>query len=108
MPSFFEGAGFPMTDPINSILIHDTDDVATAIVELRKGDTGRYLKKGRPVEVAIGERIPQYHKFSVRDIRKLEYVRKYGEIIGQATQVIGAGTHVHVHNLASPGRRRAK
>jgi len=94
-----------MTGPINSILIHEADDVATTLAELDKGDTGRYLKKGQLVEIAVKERIPQYHKYSVRDIRKMEYVRKYGEIIGQATQAIGAGTHVHVHNLASPQRR---
>jgi altronate dehydratase small subunit len=92
-----------MKDGINSILIHEADDVATTVTELKAGDTGRYLKGKQLVEVAIRERIPQYHKYSVRNIRKMEEVRKYGEIIGRATQAIGAGMHVHVHNLASPG-----
>ena len=94
-----------MTNPINSILIHEIDDVATTILELREGDTGRYSIKGQIVDVAIREHIPLYHKFSVRDIRKTEAVCKYGEVIGCATQDIGKGTHVHTHNIASPGRR---
>jgi altronate dehydratase len=93
-----------MTEAVNSILINETDNVATAIAELPKGDIGRYVAQGVIVEVVITERIPQYHKFAVRDIRKTDWVRKYGEVIGRAIQAIPKGAHVHVHNIVSPGR----
>lgn len=94
-----------MPDPMNSILIDETDDVATAIVDLSRGDVGRYFAQGKVVGIVITENIPRYHKFAVHDIRKTELVRKYGAAIGQATQDICKGAHVHVHNLTSPGRK---
>ena len=93
-----------MTNPVNSIVIHEGDNVATALVELRRGDVGRYLFQGKTMETIIVETIPQYHKFAVCDIRKSELVRKYGEVIGRSTASISAGAHVHEHNIVSPGR----
>jgi len=93
-----------MTDPVNSILINEADDVATTTVALIRGDVGRYWAQGVIVEIVITEAIPQYHKFAVRDIRQDERVRKYGEVIGQAIRNIDKGAHVHVHNMASPRR----
>jgi altronate dehydratase small subunit len=93
-----------MTSPVNSIVINGTDNVATAMEELFQGDVGRYLSKGVFTEIMIVETIPQYHKYAIRNIQKSENVRKYGEVIGQATRNIGAGAHVHVHNISSPGR----
>lgn len=91
-----------MDKKINAILIHAVDDVATAIVEFKAGDVGKFARNGEPVEITIAENIPKYHKFAVRDIAKSEAVRKYGEIIGLATQNCSKGSHVHEHNLASP------
>lgn len=45
--------------------------------------------------------IPAGHKFAVKDIKKGEYIIKYGEIIGRATADIKKGEWVHTHNLAS-------
>ena len=50
--------------------------------------------------VGQGE-IPAGHKFALRDIKKDEYVIKYGEIIGRATQDIKTGDWVHTHNVKS-------
>ena len=80
------------------------DDVATAIVDLIQGDSGQYMVQDAVVEIALTENIPRYHKFAVRDIRKNELVRKYGEVIGRAVCNIARGSHVHVHNIVSPGR----
>ena len=41
------------------------------------------------------------HKYAVRDIKKGEIVIKYGFPIGEATDDIGEGEHVHTHNLRS-------
>ncbi len=87
----------------NSIMIRESDNVATALVELLQGDVGRYLFQGRIAEVAIVETIPQYHKYAVRNIREKEQVRKYGEVIGLAVDSIAMGAHVHEHNIISPG-----
>lgn len=91
-----------MERKINAILISSTDDVATTIVGYQVGATGRYAAKGQILEVRIVEDIPQYHKFAVRDIAQGEVVRKYGEVIGIATQPIARGAYVHDHNIASP------
>jgi len=93
-----------MKNPVNAILINESDNVATALVELLQGDVGRYLTQGQMGETSITEIIPKYHKFAVRDIPKNQLVRKYGEVIGQAVHDIHRGSHVHVHNIISPRR----
>ena len=45
--------------------------------------------------------IPAGHKFALRDILKGEYVIKYGEVIGRATENIQKGDWVHTHNVKS-------
>ncbi len=45
--------------------------------------------------------IPAGHKYALKDIDKGEFVIKYGEIIGRATQDIKAGEWVHSHNVKS-------
>ena len=47
------------------------------------------------------EKIPAGHKYALRLITKDEYVIKYGEIIGRATQDIQEGEWVHTHNVKS-------
>ena len=96
-----------MTIQMNAILINKEDNVATAIMELSQGAQAKFWAHDEIVEILIKERIPQYHKFAVRDIRKMELVRKYGEVIGQALCDISQGSHVHVHNIESPGRSRS-
>ncbi|WP_436897110.1 UxaA family hydrolase [Acinetobacter gyllenbergii] len=44
--------------------------------------------------------IPAAHKIAVKAILKGEPVRRYGQIIGFASQNIAVGAHVHTHNLA--------
>lgn len=91
-----------MTNQVNAILINEADNVATAMVELIQGEKAKYWAHDQIVEIPITERIPRYHKFAVRDIGKMELVRKYGEVIGQALCNISQGAHIHVHNIASP------
>ncbi len=47
------------------------------------------------------ETIPAGHKYALCDIKQGEYVRKYGEIIGRASQDIAKGEWVHTHNVKS-------
>ena len=87
---------------INALLISPVDDVVTVITELTGGDRAVFLKNGEITQVTVVETIPQYHKLAIRDIKKTEPIRKYGEIIGEATQDIPRGSHVHEQNLDSP------
>lgn len=47
------------------------------------------------------DNIPKGHKEALRDIKKGEYIIKYGEVIGRATEDIKKGDWVHSHNLRS-------
>lgn len=53
------------------------------------------------INLAGNDKIPAGHKFALRDIKKGEYVIKYGEIIGRATEDIKKGEWVHTHNVRS-------
>jgi altronate hydrolase len=61
------------------------------------------LPPGTPVGdgVAVGERrIPPGHKVAVRAHAAGEPIRRYGQIIGFATEAIAPGDWVHTHNCA--------
>jgi altronate hydrolase len=61
----------------------------------------RDLEPGTPVEGSIcQDRIPAGHKVALAAISTGEPVRRYGQVIGVASQSIAPGQHVHVHNLA--------
>ena len=45
--------------------------------------------------------IPFGHKIAIVRIGRNELVLKYGEVIGEATEPIEEGEHVHVHNVKS-------
>lgn len=53
------------------------------------------------VRVTVAGRVPFGHKVALRQIDKDEPVLKYGEAIGLAASAIGAGDHVHTHNVES-------
>jgi altronate dehydratase small subunit len=86
---------------IDAVMLSETDNVATAL---------RDLAAGAEVRVGVGERIFSIwarhgiafgHKLAVTDIGRGAMVRKYGEVIGRATQDIAIGAHAHVHNVES-------
>ncbi len=87
---------------VNAILISSQDDVATVTAELREGDIAVFERKSDIIQIRVIEIIPKFHKVAIRNISKSETVRKYGEIIGRATQNISQGSHVHDHNIISP------
>lgn len=83
------------------------DNVAVALRTLTPGEQ---LLVGDD-EVAIAEAIPFGHKVALRPIADGGEVLKYGEVVGRATSDIGAGHHVHVHNVVSsrlPGQGAGK
>lgn len=75
-----------------AIRLHPEDDVAVAPDGLKAADA---------VEgVEARQRIPRGHKVALRPLAEGAPVRKFGQIIGFATQPIAPGEHVHSHNLA--------
>jgi altronate dehydratase small subunit len=84
-----------------AIIINEKDNVATAIVPLKKGSVVSLERQGRAEKVQIVSPIPMGHKFALQDIEKGTDLMKYGEPIGYATAPIARGAHVHVHNVAS-------
>ena len=76
---------------IATIRLHPDDGVLIARSTLMEG-----------VEVAPGvvtrTRIPAGHKVATRALAPGDEIRRYGQIIGFATQPIAPGEHVHVQN----------
>jgi altronate dehydratase len=75
------------------IRLHAADNVAIALADLAAGASPAGL------DASLAGPVPRGHKVATRDIRAGEAVIRYGQIIGQATDSIAAGTHVHSHNL---------
>jgi len=84
-----------MTIPAEpTIRIHPADNVVIA---------RRQLLGGTHIEsegVTVAGLVPPGHKVATAAIAAGEPVRRYGQLIGRATQAIAPGQHVHVHNLA--------
>lgn len=85
------------------IIIHERDNVATALVPLAAGSSLVVDVEGNAERLRIRTDIPVGHKVALRPIGAGENVIKYGEPIGQASTAIAAGEHVHVHNVTSHG-----
>jgi altronate dehydratase len=90
-----------MTLGNTAILLHEQDNVATALVDLAQGDQVQTALGDLVYTVALLEDIALAHKFALRDIREGEEVLKYGMPIGRALCDIRAGEWVHVHNCRS-------
>jgi altronate dehydratase len=81
----------------SALVISDRDNVATALQALEPGATVE--AGGRAV--IVRESIPPGHKIALVEITSGHPIVKYGSSIGHATADIGAGQHVHTHNVAS-------
>ena len=78
-----------------AIRLDPADEVAIALMP---------LPSGRTIDVAgmrtrLATDVPVGHKFALHAIDTGMPIRRYGQVIGVATQPIAAGEHVHSHNL---------
>ncbi len=87
-----------------AIIIHERDNVATALMPLEPGTSVSLEVTGRIERVTLRSAIAAGHKFALRQIEAGAHVVKYGEPIGEAAACILPGEHVHVHNVASTGK----
>ena len=84
-----------------AIVLSPKDNVATALADLKAGDTLELEVGGETKEVRLTTDIPFGHKFSLSKIEPDSPVIKYGEIIGVSTATIKPGDYVHIHNVVS-------
>jgi len=88
-------------DTHRAMIVHEKDNVATALSDLVVGDRVTLMGPGKLGVIAASQPIPFGHKIVLIAIRKGEAIVKYGEVIGRATQRITPGIHVHIHNIES-------
>ena len=84
-----------------AIVIDVKDNVATLLNDVAANDQVQVMIGDKTTETEVQENIQFGHKFAMKTINKGQNVVKYGEVIGRATQDIGEGQHVHVHNVES-------
>jgi len=84
-----------------AIVMDEKDNVATLLADVDKNEVVQVKTGAKEMELKIQEKIQFGHKFAIEAINKGQNVMKYGEIIGQATQDINKGYHVHIHNVES-------
>ena len=84
-------------------VVHDEhDSVGVVVVEgLKSGQplTGWIMDQDKMIEFDAKSDIPIGHKLAIRPIKEGETIIKYGVDIGRAVKPIGAGEHLHVHNV---------
>jgi hypothetical protein len=88
---------------VRAVVMNSKDNVATLLSDVEVGAVvvvtsadGRVVKKVEALRL-----IPFGHKIAITRIGRKELVLKYGEVIGEATEPIEEGEHVHVHNIKS-------
>jgi galactarate dehydratase len=76
------------------IILNPVDDVGVARKPMPAGGATGYR------DLVARELIGRGHKVAIKAIQAGQEVKKYGQVIGVATQDIAPGSHVHLHNLA--------
>ena len=83
--------------------VHDEgDSVGVVVVEAVKAGqvlNGWIMDQDRMIEFRAKSDIPIGHKVAIKAIAKGDTIVKYGVDIGRAVADIGAGEHLHVHNV---------
>ncbi len=92
-------AGIDRVAPLRAIVIHERDNVATALAALVAGEQVTTTAGDRMVTVTLRAAIPFGHKYALEPIPLDGSVIKYGEVIGSASAPISPGDYVHVHNV---------
>ncbi len=82
-----------------ALVMHPSDNVATAVEEIEAGEEVRVPMEEGVVSLEARERIPFGFKIALAEIPRGAIIRKYGETIGTAGTAIARGALVHIHNL---------
>jgi len=81
----------------NFIIMNPDDNCATALDDISKDSQVQI----REISIFINQNIPLGHKIALKDIKKGDLVKKYGQAIGIATEDIKKGDLIHINNLTS-------
>ena len=79
------------------IVMDKTDNCATALEDIEKGKEIEYNDE----KFKLKQDVTLGHKFALMDIKAGNYIKKYGQIIGIATETIHKGEWIHTHNIIS-------
>ncbi len=91
----------PVPLPDVALHLHVDDNVAIAKEVLLPGAILAVAVPGHAsAQIVLRQLIPGGHKFAVQQIACGAPVRRYGQVIGFASQTIRPGEHVHTHNLS--------
>ncbi|MGH7223962.1 MAG: UxaA family hydrolase, partial [Gemmataceae bacterium] len=90
--------------PLSQLAVHlrPEDNVAVAARLLPAGTSFQH----NGATLTLSQRIGLGHKIALRRIPKGEAIRKYGQIIGFASEDIPPGALVHVHNVSADAFER--
>src|SRR3954471_2795953 len=90
--------------PLTQVAVHlrPQDNVAVAARNLSAG-LELQTKAGT---ITLPRKVNLGHKLALEAIPKGKAILKYGQIIGFASQDIGPGDHVHVHNVSADAFER--
>lgn len=84
-------------------IVHDkADNVGVVVVEdvqPGKNLSGWIMETDETVSLKSVDAVPLGHKIALSDLEKDATVLKYGHDVGRTLAEIGAGRHVHTHNL---------
>lgn len=83
----------------DALYMDERDHVATALRDMKAGETVQYRNAAGLQAVTLVDNIPFGHKVAIAAVEDGTNIRKYGEVIGRAVVSIAAGQHVHVHNI---------
>ncbi|RIK06078.1 MAG: D-galactarate dehydratase [Acidobacteria bacterium] len=87
-------------EPVRAVLIDPSDNVATLT---SRAEPGSLILLDDEREITASAPIPNGHKIALISIEPGEPIRKYGQVIGVASEPITVGSHVHTHNLTGQG-----
>ncbi len=91
----------------DAIRLRPEDNVATVLRPVAAGERIQVRCGAEVTALAAADAIPMCHKVSLLPIKQGSAVVKHGQSIGEAVAPVGAGRHVHVHNLRSARARAA-
>ena len=93
-----------------AIIMHENDNLVTAMDDISKGDEVTVFSKSNDVVETIKalEDIKFGHKLMNVDVEKDTDIIKYNPIVGRSFKAIKKGAHAHVHNFGSARDSMAK
>ena len=80
----------------NGIVIHEKDNTAVALFDIKNGETVCLSTKRTFPAVCD---IPFSHKILTEDVVEGDSIIKYGEVIGKAGEDMKRGSWIHTHNM---------